>query len=208
MPKAKLNLKSLSALEKAAKARQMVSSLTGNASFTTPHPTLAQVTAGADDLEAAYMDAQTARQAAQTETSILHDKEEALEALVRQLTAYIESVSGDDESLIRSAGLDVRSAVSSIIQPTPPTSLTATDGDREGEIDLHWDKVKGAKSYVIERSSDPPTTTSWTHTTVVLKSSATVMGLTSGTRYWFRVAAVLSAGQSGWSDPATKIAPF
>lgn len=186
----------------------MVSSLTGNASFITPHPPLAQVTAGADDLEAAYMDAQAARQTAQTKTSILHDKEEALEALVRQLTAYIESVSGDDESMILSAGLDVRSAGSSTIQPTPPTSLTATDGDQAGEIDLSWDKVKGAKSYVIERSSDPPTPTSWTHTTVVLKSSATAMGLVSGTRYWFRVAAVLSAGQSGWSDPATKIAPF
>ena len=32
-------------------------------------------------------------------------------------------------------------------------------------------------------------------------------GLTSGTRYWFRVAAAGASGQGGWSDPATKIAP-
>jgi len=38
-------------------------------------------------------------------------------------------------------------------------------------------------------------------------SSATVPGLTSGTRYWFRVAGVGTAGQGAWSDPATKVAP-
>jgi hypothetical protein len=207
MAKVKLNLQRLSALEKVAKARQIVTALTGNANFTTPHPTLAQVTSGADNLETAYADAQTARQSAQTKTSILHDKEDALETLLRQLAAYIESIGGDDESMILSAGLDVRSAATSTIPPSSPVSLTATEGDHDGEIDLSWDTVKGAKSYVIERSGDPPTATSWSHTTVALKSSATVNGLTSGTRYWFRVAAVLSAGQSGWSDPATKIAP-
>ena len=49
--------------------------------------------------------------------------------------------------------------------------------------------MKGAKSYVIERSPDPPTATGWGHASVVLKSSATINGLTAGTRYWFRVAA-------------------
>lgn len=208
MPKVKLNLHGLSAAEKAAKARQIVIALTGNASFTAPHPTLAQLTAGADELEAAYSDAQAARQAAQTKTSILRDKEEAIEKLLRQIAAYIESVGGDNESTILSAGLDVRSTSSATITPTPPTSVVATDGDEEGEIDLSWDKVKGAKSYIVERSADPPTAASWGHATVVLKSTATINGLTAGTRYWFRVAVILSAGQSGWSDPATKIAPF
>ena len=39
------------------------------------------------------------------------------------------------------------------------------------------------------------------------KATFTASGLTSGTRYWFRVASVNNNGQSGWSDPATKIAP-
>ena len=208
MPKVKLNLQRLSTLEKVAKARQIVTSLTGNAHFTTPHPTLVQMTTGADDLEAAYSDVQTAKQNTQTKISVQRDKEDALEALLRQIAAYIESVSGDDESAILSAGVDLRSAATPTVAPSPPTSLTASDGDEEGEIDLIWDKAKSAKSYIIERSLDPPTATSWGHATVVLKSSATINGLTAGTRYWFRVAAVLSTGQSGWSDPATKIAPF
>lgn len=208
MPKVKLNLQGLSTLEKIAKARQIVTAMTGNANFTTPHPTLAQLTTGADELESAYSETQNTKQSLQTKISIQYDKEKELEAQLRQIGAYIESVGGSDESTILSAGVDVRSAASATIAPTPPTSLIATDGDEEGELDLHWDKVKGAKSYIIERSEDPPTTTSWGHATVVLKSSATINGLTAGTRYWFRVAAVFSAGQSGWSDPATKIAPF
>ncbi|MFL6212480.1 MAG: fibronectin type III domain-containing protein [Blastocatellia bacterium] len=42
---------------------------------------------------------------------------------------------------------------------------------------------------------------------VVVTSSAVASGLTRGAKHWFRVAAVSSNGQSGWSDPATKIAP-
>ena len=208
MPKVKLNLKDLSTLEKIAKARQMVTSMTGNANFTTPHPTLAQVTASADELEAAYADVQTIRQTAQTKTSILRDKEFKTETILRQLVAYVESVGGNDETAILSAGVDVRSAAKPTTAPTPPVSITVIDGDEEGEIDIQWDKVKGAKSYIIERSADPPTATSWGNATAAIKSSVSIKGLTPGTRYWFRVAAVLSSGQSGWSDPATKIAPF
>jgi pectate lyase len=92
-------------------------------------------------------------------------------------------------------------------KPDRPTGLKSTSGDHDGELDLSWDPVSGAKSYVLEQSSDPPTATSWMHARVSTKSSTTVDGLTSGTRYWFRVSAVDASGHSGWSDPATKIAP-
>src|SRR5918912_1221168 len=74
-------------------------------------------------------------------------------------------------------------------------SLSASAGDRDGEMDLRWDKVERARSYVIEFSPDPPTPTSWTHGAVSTKSQFTLGGLTSGTRYWFRVAAVGPLGQ-------------
>jgi predicted phage tail protein len=90
--------------------------------------------------------------------------------------------------------------------PTVPKRLTASAGDHDGEVDLSWDRLAGAKSYVVEKSVDPPTATGWSHTAVSTKSSFTVTGLTSGTRYWFRVAAINANGQSGWSDPASKMA--
>jgi len=60
---------------------------------------------------------------------------------------------------------------------------------------------------VIQRSADPPTANSYANAGTSTKSKSTAGGLISGQRYWFRVAGVGASGQSGWSDPATKIAP-
>jgi predicted phage tail protein len=105
-----------------------------------------------------------------------------------------------------STGMDVRSAQTATTDLATPEGLAATAGDRDGERDLHWDKVNNARSYVIERSPDPITATSWAHAAVATKSQATIGGLTSGTKYWFRVAAINPNGQSGWSNPAMKTA--
>lgn len=210
MSRIKLNFKSLSVPEKLARAQQVVRALTGNPNFTSPHPPLAQVTTAIEELETAANDAQAARQEAKARTVAQHSKEETLDLVFTQLVAHVESVAGDDEEVIMSAGLDLRNppGPSHSTQTQPVSiSLTATVGDHDGEIDLSWDTVRGARSYVIERSSDPPGESTWTHSGVSTRSRATVEDLTSGTRYWFRVAAVTASGQSPWSNPVVKIAP-
>jgi hypothetical protein len=207
MSKIKLNFVRLSIAEKVARAQQIVDALTGNTNFPTPSPALASITTGINDLNAAFAEAQAARQVAKEKTSIQNEKEGLLDQLIAKLAAYVESVAGSNESLILSAGMDMRSApVASNTVPEQPQGLTPTVGDRDGEVDLSWDTVAGARSYVIDKSTDP-TATSWSHAGVSTKSSFTATGLTSGTRYWFRVAAINNRGQSGWSDPAMKIAP-
>lgn len=210
MARIKLNLRSLSIPEKLARAQQIVRALTGNTNFNSPHPPLAQVTAAIDDLEAASNAAQAARQEAKARTSAQNTKEEALDQILTQLVAHVESVAGNDEEIIMSAGLDVRSptspARSNTTQSAPP-SLTATAGDHDGEIDLSWDTVRGARSYVVQRSPDPPSESTWVHAGISTRSRTTVEGLNSGTRYWFRVAAITSSGQTAWSNPVVKIAP-
>lgn len=208
MSRIKLNFKDLSIPEKIARARQIVTALTSNADFPSPQPTLAQVGTAVDELETAYNETLAARQEAKAKTSAQNQKEDAFDRIMSRLASYVESASDGDEVKIRGVGLDTRTvSTSSSDTVTAPASLTATAGDHDGEIDLHWDKVNRARSYVIEMSADPPTNTSWQHKAVSLKSQATIEGLTSGTKYWFRVAAVSTNGQSGWSDPAAKIAP-
>ncbi len=208
MPKIKLNFSRLPLTEKITRARQIVAALTGNPSFSTPTPALTVVNSAIDDFETAYIATQAARQDAKAKTSDQQQKEDLLDRIMTQLASYVEAAAGDNEALIQSAAMDVRAAPSTNSEiPAPPSSLSATAGDRDGEIDLTWDTLFGARSYVIERSGDPPTSTSWSHAAVATKSRATIEGLTSGTRYWFRVAAVNTNGQSGWSDPAMKIAP-
>jgi hypothetical protein len=208
MSKIKLNLSSLTVPQKLAKAQQIVSALTGNGSFPTPSPALANITSAVTELDAAASAVQTARQTAKEKTSTQNQKEDALDQLLTKLAAYVESVAGSNEQLILSAGMDTRAAaVATTDPPGQPQALTPTAGDHDGEIDLSWDTVSGAKSYVIDKSGDPVTPTSWSHAGVSTQSNFTAAGLISGGRYWFRVAAVNNNGQSGWSDPATKIAP-
>lgn len=207
MTKVKLNIRGLSVPEKIARARQIIAAMTGNPNFPSPQPPLAQLTAAVDQLEADYAAAQAARQEARARTTAVNEAEEAVNRAFSTLGAHVESASGGDEGKIQSAGMDVRAPSTSSGVLDAPETLNATQGDMEGEIDCSWDKVERARSYIIEVSADPPTSTSWKHAAVSTRSQVTVSGLSSGTKYWFRVAAVSPQGQSAWSNPAAKIAP-
>jgi hypothetical protein len=208
MSKIRLNLSKLTIPQKLAKAQQIITALTANAGFPTPSPTLSNITSAMNELKTAADELQTASQTRKEKVSIQSQKEDNLDQLLTQAAAYVESVAGSNEQLILSAGMDVRApAVATTDPPGQPQGLTPTAGDHDGEIDLSWDTVSSAKSYVVDKSGDPVTPSSWSHAGVSTRSNFTADGLTSGTRYWFRVAAVNNNGQSGWSDPATKIAP-
>ena len=208
MPKIKLNLRRLSVPEKLARGREIITALTGNADFPAPKPTLATVTTITDDLETAQQEQQAAKRTAVTKTIARNEREDAFDRTFTQLAAHVESVAGDNERLIMSAGMDTKDAsVSSAAPPDAPQLLNITGGDADGEIDLNWEPVDGAKTYQIEQSPDPVTATSWSHADATTKSKATIDGLTSGTRYWFRIAAVGTNGQGAWSNPVSKIAP-
>lgn len=203
----KLNFGRLSVPEKIALTRRIVTRMTGNARFTTSQPPLSAITAAADTLEQAESEAQTARQEAKAKTTTRNNKEDDLGRLMTQAVGYVTAIAGGDEEVIQSAGMDVRATPGASAAPVLPAALSATAGDHDGTMDLSWDPVVEAASYVVEMSPDPVTATSWKHQGVSTKSTFTVTGLTSGARVWFRVAAVNPNGQSPWSDPATKIVP-
>jgi len=208
MPKLKLNLRKLPVPEKIARAREIISALTGNPDFPAPKPTLATATTVTDDLETAQQEQQTVKRTAEAKTVARNEKEDVFDRTFTQLAAHVESIAGDNERMIMSAGMDTRGvSVSSNVTPGAPQSLNVTGGDADGEIDLSWEPVDGAKTYQIEQSPDPVTATSWSHASATTKSKTTIGGLTSGTRYSFRVAAVGTGGQGGWSNPVSKIAP-
>jgi len=207
MAQIKLNFSRLSIPEKIARARQIVTALTGNPHFTSPQPSLAAITTAASELETAFADVQAIRQEAKTKTTIQNAKEDVLDKLVSQSAAYVTAVGGDDEAIIQSAGMNLRASRSALAVSSQPQALGDTAGAHDGTMDLPWDPVVEAARYVIEPSPDPPTATSWKHLGVSTKSSFTVTDLVSGSRVWFRVAAINAAGQSPWSDPATKIVP-
>jgi hypothetical protein len=206
MARVKLNLRNLSITEKIAKGRQIVTAMTDNTRFANPNPPLSDVTTALDDLEKAFGLVQAARSEVTTKTVSQDNAAAKLDQTLTQLAGYVESVAGKDDTVITSAGMETKASRSAPTVPTAPQGLSATTGEHEGEISLTWKPVANARSYIIEFSLDPATS-SWTHSGVATAANKTIFSLTSGKRYWFRVAAVGAVGQSGWSEHATKVVP-
>ena len=63
---------------------------------------------------------------------------------------YIQKKSGGAETKILAVGLETKALATPIGDLLAPENLRATFGDDGGEIDLAWDRVRGASSYLIE----------------------------------------------------------
>ncbi|MEI7595317.1 MAG: fibronectin type III domain-containing protein [Bacteroidota bacterium] len=209
MKTVKLGLNRLSASAKSLKAKEIVKNLTGNTNFTTPQPALTAIAAAITDLDTAILDVKAASEAIKAKTVILHQKEDMLVNVLNQLANYVETTANNDEAKIKSAGMDVKNTPTQTLDISTPSNFVATHGDNEGEIDLHWDSVKGAKSYTIEIANPESgnlNVAEFKHLLISTKSTASVKNLKPGTRYYFRVAAVGASGQSAWSELAAKVA--
>lgn len=183
---------------------EILQAMTGNASFTAPNPTLAALTASRDALQTKINDVRAKENTWRAAVAARGVQEDATTLLFTQLSSYVQNVSGGDEAKILSSGFQVRSAPAPITM-VAPANLRATTGDSEGEIDLAWDRVRGASSYIIECREQTETTLSpWQAVKAVTQSRFTVTGLTGGKIYAFRVRAIGTQGEGPWSDEAVK----
>ena len=206
MSRIKLNLRQ-AVPDKLQTGRQIVAAMTNNPNFATPHPPLTDVATSLATLDEAYKAHQIAKTDARTKANVAGDAEIQFDSHLRKLAAYVESIADKDETIIASAGMQTKAARTTPSTLPAPEALSAAAGSHEGEIDLTWRKVDNSRSYIIQISPDPPSADSWGHAETVTVANKTLQNLTSGKKYWFRVAAIGSLGQSGWSEPATKIAP-
>ncbi len=206
MAQVKLGLKDLNPEQKVALARQIVTAMTGNANFTTPNPTLAAITTAANALETKINAYNSAKAAAEAALADRDASAQELDALVTQEGAYVQNVSAGDAVKIEGAGMAVRAGGTPVGVMPKVLDLAVTEGDFEGTLDAIWKPVRGASSYEVQVSPDPPG--AWAPKMTSTKSSATVEGLTSASKLWVRVRAVGANNQPGpWSDPATKVVP-
>lgn len=83
-----------------------------------------------------------------------------------------------------------------------PQSVSVCNGDLEREVNLQWDSVPGAITYIIEFKTD--TANNWIVADTVINPKCTITGLKNNTFYCFRVAALNSKGQSKWSKTIKK----
>jgi len=205
--KVKLGLGNMPIPGKIALAGQIVAAMTGNPNFTTPVPSLADVTTKKNTLMTASSDADNKRVASKNATDVSADAESAIDLILTQIALYVENISAGDVTKISSAGMSVKDAAVPVGQLYPPLALSCMAGNNDGEIDLNWEPVHGANSYVIQMTTDPNVPDSWAPKANATESYAVILGLTSGNKYWFRVAGMGAAGQGAFSGAESKYAP-
>ena len=138
-------------------------------------------------------------------------KDTARTALENVLTArghIIESTPGVTEDQVNAVGMGVKGnkAVTPHVMPKT-ANLTLSTGDNAGEVDAHWNSIKGTATYAVQWSPDPVTESSWKDAPAVTKSKTTLTGLTSGSKIWVRVCAVSAGGYGPWSSPVPIVVP-
>ena len=207
MPQVKVGTSNMSVLQKIAFAKQVVLDMTGNAYFTTPAPTLASVTTATTALETGYNAAKAAYDLAKSKMTAVDPLEEALDLLLVKLGNYVFNTSGGDASQIDSSGFSTRDVPSGPIGPLgAPQALVVLASQSAGVVNLSWRKLRGASGYIIQRAVDAPSL-EWTYSVTSTKTKFTMDGLTSGTKYWFRVAGTGAASQGDFTEPMAKFAP-
>jgi len=207
MAQIKLDLENMPLPTKIQFARQVITALTNNPDFPSPEPTIAELTTQTGATEGAYNTAQASRQKAISDTATQNDEEKQLDTLLTRLGSYVQLKSAGQEVKIRSAGMQIKAPIAPVGPLGAPENLLLTDGGSEGTLVASWGKIRGAVSYIVETTTAPDAKSGWSYSSATTKTRLSLTGLSSGTRYWCRVAALGAAGQGPFSDPAAKVAP-
>ena len=189
--------------------QQMVAACTGNPNFTGLTADITALGTQTAALAAGYNAAQAAQSNAMQKTVELNTGADDWNAVAETAFLAIEKEAHGDAAKMLSAKVPVYEPGqgTAAVLPFAPANFVATHGDLDATLDLTWDRQRGSGSYVIQMTQTADVATSWQQIAISATSSYTVQSLTSGQKYWFRVAAINIAGQGPWSDPAEKLAP-
>jgi len=182
--------------------RNIVSKMTGNASFPSPDITLATATTQINTLET---DVAAAKSGAHQSVAKMHQSLKIVDTTFHKLASYVDRIADGNDAIILSSGFHISK------QPEPRRTKTfeVNAGENPGEIELAHKTVQGAKSYVWQYSIGtlPTDEKQWIYCDSTTKAKFKITGLESATKAWFRVLAVTINGTQPCSDPVMKVVP-
>jgi len=208
MNKFNLGLKNKTVAQKLALGTAHITAMTSNAHY----PVATRVPADAafatlqDALQAAADAADAAEVTWKAANVARDDAEEAWDQGITARANNCEAVTPNDPAKLATTALPLRNPPAPIGDLPAPENLRAEMGDQQGEIDLVWNSVYGASSFVIEFKEDG-TAQPWMQISTQQQTKHTATGLVSGKTYAFRVRALGPNGLGPWSDVAVKMAP-
>jgi hypothetical protein len=179
----------------------VITKLTGNNAFPNLPVTLAELTT---EYTAFHNACAAAAEGGKTARAARDAAREVLDTSLRSLAAYVQSIAGQDLTVLLSSGFE---AVSNTRTQTPletPNFLKIDHGNTT-QLFVSVTAVPNARSYEIQAKSGTGT---WQTVSVVAQSRNILLdNLTPGAVYDFQVRAIGgSTGSSLWSAPVSQMA--
>ena len=186
--------------EKISFYRNVIARLTGNASFSTPDVSLNDATSQVNALETAFLASQDGSKTARL---LMREKEAIADETFRKLANYVERIANNDEAKISASGF-MASQPHAI--PHRP-DFVIESGSESGTVKLSHKAMPGARAYVWQCIKDqvPVSEEDWKICGHSTQASTEISGLSSGSRYWFRVAAITTEGTTACCSPIMKL---
>jgi hypothetical protein len=170
--------------------------------FPTPTPTLATLQTAISDFSIALA---KAKSGSELDKSIKNDRRQELINLLHALGNYVVFTVNGDRTKAVSSGFSIAKEPAPLPPIGKPENLQVTEGPNAGELNIKFNRVIGARSYMVqyaeETSSSPLVWQSQTCTT----SKFILKPLQSGKKYQLRVVAVGTNQQLMYSDPVSKL---
>jgi hypothetical protein len=198
IPKVSLGFANLSDAELDAFTENVIKSLTGNPSYSTPTPPLVAITAALTTFTTALS---AAADGGKQATAAKNEARTTLLTVLRQSASYVQGACQNDLAKLLSSGFDAIDTNRSQTELPTPVLLAITNGNST-TLTLNVQPVSNAKAYEVRHSS---ATNVWVPGGVFTQARKIVVeNLTPGTTYTFQVRAVGgTTGYSGWSDPVS-----
>lgn len=194
---AALNFKDLTIPEQVINTRNIITNTEDNIDFPNPVPSIADIAASADLLESAYLLATNRGHGFVTKMNFQEQKHYALMML---FVGYVQDESGGDKIKILSTGLDVKKRGGKSKRLGAVTNLRQLRWEKEKEVRMHWDLLRGARSFVSQTSANWKK--GWKYTDFFGTKTTLVIGkLVHESHVWVRIAGINSMGIGAWSNP-------
>ena len=181
---------------------RILDSMTGNANYPAPVPSLAAITAA----RAAYVSAVNALDRSKAPIVHRNQTRAAVVQSLRDLALYVQHASGGDMGKLLSSGYPAqkprRQPIGVLL---PPQNVTLRPARVSGQILARCKAVPQANAYQWRYASALAPTV-WTQPDPVTTASFTLQNLTRGTDYIVQVRVFGAKGPSDWSDSATLMA--
>jgi len=192
----------LSVGEKIAFFRNIIIQMTSNVLFPKPDVTLEVLTPMVDKLDSDYA---ASRSGSHAMVKVMRQTEQNVDNAFRKLAIYVDRTADGDPAIILKSGFNV----SKQREPSIRDSFIVQAGANPAEVILNRKAQPGAKSYIWQYRSGalPGIDQSWVFAGFSTQARFVVKGLESGSKYWFRVAAITINGTGPWSEPVMKMVP-